>query len=240
MSEEFPISVCAFLAIPSCLCKPRSQQSATCGKRSLELTSFADALTLCSIQTRLVLTRPCTSVAWLKLLTGVVCLWIQVTWKCDSEVVSIQLSHRTESSTRAVIERAYESCYRSIAEDDDHFQMSSSEKVKNYAKRFQRGHWSFICPRDVDKHYGNAHLQTRRKMKFGGRCHAGKFQRKRTSDVPRCQCVESRSPEEERWKMYDSLHCGIYACTAVISAQVHSVNQLSIHGAVASWCEDLA
>ena len=62
-------------------------------------------------------------VAWIKpslfrdqLLTGVVCLWIQVTWKCDSEVVSIQLSHRTQSSARSTeycaTARAYESLYR--------------------------------------------------------------------------------------------------------------------------------
>ena len=47
-----------------------------------------------------------------QLMTGVVCLWIQVTWKCGSEVVSMQLSHRTRCSTRAVIARAHESWYR--------------------------------------------------------------------------------------------------------------------------------
>ena len=45
------------------------------------------------------------------------------------------------------------------------------------------------------------------------------------------RCVESRSREEERWKMYDALHCGIFD---------HSANQLSIYGAVATWCEDFA
>ena len=37
------------------------------------------------------------------------------------------------------------------------------------------------------------------------------------SDIPRYQCVESRSPEEERWMMYDSRHCGISKCRALIS-----------------------
>ena len=32
--------------------------------------------------------------------------------------------------------------------------LSNSEKVKNYAKRFQRGHWSFFGPRDEEKWFG--------------------------------------------------------------------------------------
>ena len=51
--------------------------------------------------------------AWLKpsvlrdqLLTGVVCLWYQVTWKRGSGVVSTQLSHRTLSSARSSENRA--------------------------------------------------------------------------------------------------------------------------------------
>ena len=31
---------------------------------------------------------------------------------------------------------------------------SNSEKVNNYARRFQLGHWSFLGPGDEDKSYG--------------------------------------------------------------------------------------
>ena len=51
------------------------------------------------------------------------------------------------------------------------------------------------------------------------------------------QCVESRILEKERWKMYDSLHCGIFECRALISH--NSFSKLSICGAVANWCEEL-
>ena len=75
--------------------------------------------------------------AWFKpsvledeLLTKVVCLWIQVTWKCDSEIVSVQLSHRTRSSTRAVIARAHQSWYRLLLKTIITFSGSGAELVR--------------------------------------------------------------------------------------------------------------
>ena len=79
-----------------------------------------------------------------------------------------------------------------------------------------------------------SHTQIWRTVEWNRWCHGGKIWRKRTSDIPRYQCVKSRSSEEERWNMYDSLHCRIYQYT------IHSANQVSIFGAVASWCEELA
>ena len=32
--------------------------------------------------------------------------------------------------------------------------ISNSEQVKNYAKRFSRGHWSFLGPGDEEKWFG--------------------------------------------------------------------------------------
>ena len=60
-----------------------------------------------------------------------------------------------------------------------------------------------------------------------------------TYSTPRYQCVESRTLEKERW--------GDVRCTSMrhlrmqssYFAQTHSANQLSIYGAVASWCEEL-
>ena len=46
----------------------------------------------------------------------------------------------------------------------------------------------------------NAHLHTRRTVEYNSGCHVGKFQRQWTSDIPRYQCVESRSLEMERWR----------------------------------------
>ena len=56
------------------------------------------------------------------------------------------------------------------------------------------------------------------------------------------QCVESRSLEEERWKMYDSLHSEISECSAFIShdslgksAQRSSSKLVRRFGSADSW-----
>ena len=86
---------------------------------------------------------------------------------------------------------------------------SNSEEVENYAKKkFPRelGHSSH-----QEQKKKNVLERTLANPKDGGinpRMSCWKFQRKWTPDVPRYECVESRSLEQERW-MYDSLHLGI-------------------------------
>ena len=92
------------------------------------------------------------------------------------------------------------------------FQKRSRNTRKGFA-------WTLAIPQSRRRRHmvWNAHLQTWRTVEFYFRCHGGNFQRKRTSDIPRYQCVKWRGPEEEIRKMYDSLHCGICWCRAAVS-----------------------
>ena len=55
--------------------------------------------------------------------------------------------------------------------------ISNSHQVKNYAKRFSRGHWSFLGPGDEQKWYGTSQLQMWRTMGFHRRRDGGTMQR---------------------------------------------------------------
>ena len=101
----------------------------------------------------------------------------------------------------------------------------SSEKVKNYAERFilrsRREQMVWNAPTTHLKESG----VWRQMWKIA-----------KTVDIqyPSYQFVELGVLEKKRWKMYDPLQCRPLFCT------IHSANQLSIYGAVASWCEELA
>ena len=110
----------------------------------------------------------------------------------------------------------------------------NSEEVKDYAKRFPRGHWSFIGP--GEEKWSGTHTY---KSEGQRNITWWKIQRKWTSNFPRYQCVESGILEKKRWEMCDSLTAGSPKAE-LLCRTIHSVNQLSIHGAVASWCEDSA
>ena len=85
--------------------------------------------------------------------------------------------------------------------------VSISEKVRDYAKRFPRGHWSFRGLEEKNKWNGTHTYKPEGKW--------NEVARKRTSDIP---SYWSSQPVRT----------------------THSANQLSIYGAVSSWCEDLA
>ena len=92
---------------------------------------------------------------------------------------------------------------------------STSDKVKNYARRFQLGHWAFFGWGEEEKWYETHNLQTWRTMECY--CHERQFQRQRTSSIPSFQCVGSGILSKEMWAMYDSLQCGTFECRAFIS-----------------------
>ena len=65
-------------------------------------------------------------------------------------------------------------------------------------------------------------------------------QRKRTPSTQRNKCVVPRSFEKQRrWNNIDTLQRGS-SDGRVVFRIIISVNQLSIYGAVADWCEELA
>ena len=68
--------------------------------------------------------------------------------------------------------------------------ISNSERVKEYEKRFSRGHWTFLGP-------GHEKEEVRRKM--GLYCHSngGTIQRYRSSSIQEYKCFESWNSEKE-------------------------------------------
>ena len=117
--------------------------------------------------------------------------------------------------------------------------ISSSEKVKNYAKSVPRGPCSFLGPREEEKWYGT---------------HTNKpeGQWNSTADVMVENFSESGHPI---FRGINALNRGVLKrkggrCTIHFTGEspnaellfrtIHSANQLSIFGAVASWCENLA
>ena len=96
--------------------------------------------------------------------------------------------------------------------------LSNSEKVKICAKkkgfRVDSGHSS------AKEKTKNGMERTRTKLRENGiqrLLSCRKCQRKPTADIPRQQCVKSRSLEKERWKMYESVDCGINQYRTLVS-----------------------
>ena len=104
-------------------------------------------------------------------------------------------------------------CLKQVQTEKSKESLSNSEKVKNYAGRFP------LSPGEEENGYGPYTC----KLEGSGIQRLRKFQRKRTSDFPRYQCLKSRRPEEQRWKMYDSLHCGSVDWAKQILGQTHIV-----------------
>ena len=66
----------------------------------------------------------------------------------------------------------------------------------------------------------------------------GAIQRYRSSSIQEYQCFESWDPEKENNR--DTIHFNAGASnTELFFRIIHSVNQLSIYGAVSSWCEQI-
>ena len=114
--------------------------------------------------------------------------------------------------------------------------ISNSEKVKTYAKRFSQGHWTFLCPGDEKKWYGTLHYTPE-----------GKWDTTATQMVERCK--DTGHPEIKsisalsrgilkKKNNRDTIHFNADASnTELLFRIIHSVNQLSIYGAVSNWRE---
>ena len=96
------------------------------------------------------------------------------------------------------------------------FRISTKSRITQ-KKRFPRGHGSFLGSGTEDKWDGTHNPDPEGEWNTTVDVMGEIFQRKRTSSTPSYQCVESRSLERERWKIYDSLHCGIFEYRALIS-----------------------
>ena len=109
------------------------------------------------------------------------------------------------------------------------------EDVKIYAKRFSKRHWKFLDPEDGEKCYGiwKPQLQIR-KMVFRRFWDDTTIPDNWTSNVHGCQCLGSWNPEKSERK--ETIHSLRMSRTKnFLFRIIHSVNKLSIHGAVSNW-----
>ena len=114
---------------------------------------------------------------------------------------------------------------------------SNSEQVKNYAKKFMQGHWTFLGPECEKKWHGQSHYPP-----------GGIWQ-----DTAKMMVEQFEESGHPVFKGVSPLARGIlgrrttrrpYTSMRMLRTQnfiyrtIHSTNQLRIFGAVAKWCED--
>ena len=102
--------------------------------------------------------------------------------------------------------------------------ISNSEQVKNYAKKFTQGHRTFLGLGCEKNWYGKSNYPPEGKMarhsQHGGEAIRGI-----------CGILRKKNNKETRHFSADASN------TELLDRTIHSVNQLSINGAVARWCE---
>ena len=108
--------------------------------------------------------------------------------------------------------------------------ISNSEKVKNYAKRFPRGHWTFLGPGDEKKWYGT--LSNPLEGKWGSIA-AQMVVRFKETNHPVFKSISALSRTLKRKNNRDAIHFNADASiTELLFRTIHSANQLGICGAV--------
>ena len=117
---------------------------------------------------------------------------------------------------------------------DDENCISNAEKVRNYAKKFLPGHWTFLGPGSEKRWYGDSHDQKgqweRRGKKMVQRFkETGHLAFKSTSALDRGILKHKRGKNTINFN-------GDPVNTEPLFQTVHSVNRLSVYGAVTDWC----
>ena len=115
---------------------------------------------------------------------------------------------------------------------------SNAEEVRNYAMMFLQGHWTFLGPGSEKSWYGDSHDQKRQRN-----CTANKMvQRFKETGRTFFQSTSdlSRGILKQRKGKCTIHFSGDSTNRALLFLTVHSVNQLSVHGAVANWCHQFA
>ena len=109
----------------------------------------------------------------------------------------------------------------------------------DYAKEFQRGHWSFLGPGDEEKWCGTCNYKP--EGKWDQQAHQMiEVIAQRSHPVFRCTSVLSRGTFKRK-QGRNTVHFTADAENiALIMRTIHSSHQLSIYGAVSSWCIDLS
>ena len=110
------------------------------------------------------------------------------------------------------------------------------KKVTEYAKRFSRGHWTFLGPGDEKKWYGTLPCTFEGKWNFTATRMVERFN---DTGHPVFKSIRALSRGILKKKNgRDTIHFNADASnTELLFRMIHSVNQLSIYGAVTKWCK---
>ena len=115
--------------------------------------------------------------------------------------------------------------------------VSNSDQVKNHAKRFSRGHWTFLGPGDEKKWYGTLSCTPERKCDSTATRMVERLKETSHSAVKSISALSRRIMKRKNNR--DTIHFNADASnTELLFRTVHSANQVSIYGAVSSWCEE--
>ena len=113
--------------------------------------------------------------------------------------------------------------------------ISNSEQVKNYTKRFSRGHWTSLGLGDGKKWYGT------RSFSPEGKCDSTTtlmMERFKETSHPVFKSIGALNRGILK-NTRDTIHFNADASnTELFFRPIHSANQLSLCGAVSSWCEE--
>ena len=116
--------------------------------------------------------------------------------------------------------------------------ISNFEKVKAYAKRFSQGHWTFLGLGDEKKWYGTLTYTPEGKWDSTATHMVERF-KDTAHPVFKSISALSRGILKKK-KNRDNIHFNADASnTELFFRIIHSVNQLSIYGAVSNWCEQV-
>ena len=113
----------------------------------------------------------------------------------------------------------------------------NSEQVKSYAKTLV-----IFRPGDEKKKkktVRKSQLHTCRKMRLHRHRDGGTYQRNWSPSIQGHQCFESWSSEKKSGRCTIHFHADS-SNTELLFRTIHAANQLSIYGAVSSWCEEFA
>ena len=114
--------------------------------------------------------------------------------------------------------------------------ISNSEKVKEHAKRFSKGHWTFLGPVDDMHWYGT--LPETPEGKWDSTA-TQMMERFKDTSHPVFKSISALSRGIlEKKNNRDTIHFNADGSnTELLFRTIHSVTQLSIYGAVSNWCE---
>ena len=117
--------------------------------------------------------------------------------------------------------------------------LSNSEQVKNYAKRFSRGHWTFLGPGDEKKFYGTLSYTSEGKWDSIATEMVGHFKETGHPVFKSISALRRGIPTRKGGR--DTIHLNADSSnTELLIRTIHSAAQVSIYGAVSSWCEEFA